>query len=94
MDEGLSSSCPAGLNVARLAGVPESVLRRADVFAKRIEAEHNHRMVVRGGGAAPGLSRCQMAALQQLALALKTNAQEERGTTSLVGVWREVQTAA
>ena len=80
--------------MARLAGLPESVLRRADVFAKRIEAEHNHRMVVRGGGAAPGLSPCQMAALRQLALALKDDVQESKGATSLVGIWRDVQAAA
>jgi len=80
--------------VARLAGLPESVLRRADVFAKRIEAEHNHRMEVRAGGAAPGLSPSQMAAVQQLALALKGDVQESKGATSLVGLWREVQTAA
>ena len=79
----------AGLNVARLAGLPESVLRRADVFAKRIEVEDNYRMLaMQGGGAA---ARVSLGHLRQLMLALSGHAKIDDGKgalRNLMPLWR------
>jgi hypothetical protein len=93
----LSSSAlaSAGLNVARLAGLPDSVLRRADVFARRIEAEHDHRMLIRGGSApSTRLSPGQLALLRQLSTVLSDSGKSwhSKGAEHVVvQLWRNVQ---
>ena len=84
--------------MARLAGLPDSVLRRADVFARRIEAEHDRRMLTRGGSGTPaGLSLGQLALLRQLNTALSGMAKIGHGNgtqLNLMQLWHESQSVS
>ena len=79
--------------MARLAGLPDSVLLRADVFAKRIETEHDRRTLARVGGAAGALHPEQLALLRQLSSAFHSKANTGNGNgpeLDVLQLWRTV----
>lgn len=55
-------ACPKsyGINVARLAGLPDEVVKRASSFATQLEEQHQSRML------SMPLQRCEMQRLQSI----------------------------
>ena len=90
----------AGLNVARLAGLPDDVIRRAASFAARMEADHERRLKgcapgqAASGAGAGGLSPTAAAVLGDLRAALGAPAKGLAGegdTSDVVQLWQRAQ---
>ena len=94
----------AGLNVARLAGLPDGVIKRAAAFAARLEAEHERRLhTVRGKGhtgasSKTELSRSEVAAVRQLRATFPsgkgTGACGANNAVDALQLWRSLQAGA
>lgn len=90
----------AGLNVARLAGLPDDVIKRAASFAARMEADHERRLKgalsgqAASGGGAGGLSPTAAAMLGDLRAALGPSVKGLAGqisTYDVVQLWQRAQ---
>lgn len=85
------------MNVARLAGLPDDVIKRAASFAARMEADHERRLAGGAQGAASegsaGLSAPDAAALSQLRAALKP-ADKAGSFGDVLQLWQRAQSVA
>jgi len=90
----------AGLNVARLAGLPDDVIKRAASFAARMEADHERRLIEAAPSQAvsvPGsgqLTETATAVLKELRAALGPTAKGGSGgggTSDVVQLWQRAQ---
>lgn len=88
------------MNVARLAGLPDGVIKRAASFAARMEADHERRLA--GGGGAQGpppaegalsVSAPDAALLTQLRAALGP-ADKASGFADVLRLWHSAQSVA